>query len=64
MWESYFEIYLKHLEFFTKEDFLLLQDISRNTNSFTVYSTEDGGVRLWILIHYFDDIYELDEEVF
>lgn len=64
MWESYFEIYLKHLEFFTEEDFLLLQDISRNTNSFTVYSTEDGGVRLWILIHYFDDIYELDEEVF
>lgn len=64
MWESYFEIYLKHLEFFTEEDFLLLQDISRNTNSFTVYSTEDGGVRLWILIHYFDDIYELDKEMF
>ena len=64
MWESYFEICLNHLDFFTEEDFLLLQDISRNTNSFTVYSTEDGGVRLWILIHYFDDIYELDEEMF
>lgn len=59
MWESYIEIYLKHLEFCTEEDFLLLQDISRSTNSFTVYSTEDGGIRLWILIHYFDEIYEL-----
>lgn len=57
MWESYIEIYMKHLEFFTEEDFLLLQDISRSTNSFTVQSTEDGGIRLWILIHYFDEIY-------
>lgn len=64
MWESYFEIFLPHLEFCTEEDYMLLQDISRNTNSFTVYSAEDGGVRLWILIHYFDEIYELDEEMF
>lgn len=64
MWESYIEIYLKHLEFFTEEDFLLLQDISRSTNSFTVYSTEDGGIRLWILIHYFDEIYKLEEDAF
>lgn len=61
MWESYIEIFLPHLEFCTKEDYILLQDISRNTNSFTVFSTEDGGVRLWILIHYFDEIYELDK---
>lgn len=64
IWESYIEIYLPFLEFCTDEDFKLLQDISRNTNSFTVYSTEDGGVRLWILIHYFDEIYELDEDLF
>lgn len=64
MWESYIEIFLPHLEFCTDEDFKLLQDISQNTNSFTVYSTEDGGVRLWILIHYFDEVYELDEEMF
>lgn len=62
MWESYIEIFLPHLEFCTEEDYMLLQDISRSTNSFTVYSAEDGGIRLWILIHYFDEVYELEEE--
>ena len=55
-WESYIVLVQPFLEFTTEEEHNLLVDIATKTHIFNVTPTEDGKVRIYIMINYFAEI--------
>lgn len=59
-WESHIIMVLPLLEFYRDSDKGLFLDILKNSHGFNVTATEDGKVRLYILINYFQEIMPKD----
>ncbi len=59
-WESHIIMVLPLLEFYRDSDKELFLDILKNSHGFNVTATEDGKVRLYILINYFQEIMPKD----
>lgn len=55
-WESYIILHLPYFEIVTDEEHELLSDIAKKSHIFDVAGTEDGGVRVYIMINYFNEI--------
>lgn len=55
-WDAHITVELPFLEFSTPEDYSLLSEIASTTNNVTLTATEQGGVKLYIMINYFDEI--------
>lgn len=55
-WDAHIILHLPYFEITTEEEHELLSDIAKKTHLFDVTGTEDGGVRVYIMINYFDEI--------
>ena len=55
-WESTFDLILPFLEFMSESDYELFKDITTKTDCFTVTATEDGNIRVHIIIDYFEEL--------
>ena len=60
-WESHITVTLPFFEIETEEEHSLLADIAKKAHLFTVTATEDGKVKLSIMINYFNDIGDKDD---
>ena len=55
-WYAYIELILSFVEFTSSEELVLLRYISENVQNITISPTNDGKVRMYIQINYFDNI--------
>lgn len=55
-WDSHIDVELPFFECSSPEEYALLADIAAKTNLVTFSATEDGKIRLHIMINYFDEI--------
>ena len=60
-WEAHIYAYLSFSEFSSLEELDLLKDIAVNAQTVTFTATADGGIRLSVLIAYFDVIGDVEE---
>lgn len=60
-WEAHIYAYLPFSEFSSLEELDLLKDIAVNAQTVTFTATPDGGIRLSVLIAYFDVIGDIEE---
>lgn len=59
-WESYIIVILPFFECASKSDITLLKDIAEKSNSMSIQATEDGNIRIYIMINYFAEIGDTD----
>ena len=59
-WEAHIYAYLPFSEFSSLEELELLKDIAVNAQTVTFTATPDGGIRLSVLIAYFDIIGDIE----
>ncbi len=62
-WDSHIIMLLPFMEFDSKDDFELFSDITQNSHSFSISVTDEGLLRVYILINYFDEIVFEDEKM-
>lgn len=55
-YDAHIIVELPHFEFCTPEEFAMLSDIAANTHNVTFSASENGGIILYIMIGYFDEI--------
>ncbi len=55
-YDSYIIVELPYFEANTREEFALLSDIASKAHSVTFEPSKDGGIRLYIMINYFNEI--------
>ena len=60
-WEAHIYAYLPFSEFSSLEELDLLKDIAVNAQTVTFTATADGGIRLSVLIAYFDVIGDVED---
>ena len=60
-WEAHILAYLPFAEFSSLEELELLKDIAVNAQTVTFTATPDGGIRLSVLIAYFDVIGDVED---
>ena len=60
-WQSEITLILPFFEFGNDEAYRLLQDLAFNTHLLNITATEDGNVRIYIMINYFREIIEPSE---
>ena len=59
-WESYITVELPHFEACNLEEFALLSDLASKTDSVTFKASGNGGIRLHVMIGYFDEVEDTD----
>ena len=62
-WLSEINVILPYLEFGDEEEYQLFRDLAAKTHLFTVTATEDGQVRVHVMINYFEEIEDASEAV-
>lgn len=60
-WQSEINLILPFFEFGDNEEYKLLIDLAFNTHLLTITATEDGNVRIHIMINYFREVIEPSE---
>ena len=55
-WDAHIILHLPYFEITTQEEHELLSDIAKKTHLLDITGTEDGGVRVYIMINYFNEI--------
>ena len=59
-WDSHIIMTLPFFELARDEDRELFMDIAQNTHAFNITATENGNVRIYIMINYFQEIMPKD----
>lgn len=62
-WLSEINVILPYLEFGDDDEYELFKDLAAKTHLFTVTATEDGQVRVHVMINYFKEIEDATEAV-
>lgn len=55
-WDAHIILHLPYFEITTQEEHELLSDIAKKTHLLDITGTEEGGVRVYIMINYFNEI--------
>lgn len=55
-WESHIELFLPFVEFGTPDELALLRDISEKAHLVTFSTNEEGGITVYIMINYFEEL--------
>ncbi len=55
-WESHIEMFLPCVEFGTPDELALLRDISEKAHLVTFTANEEGGITVYIMINYFEEL--------
>lgn len=55
-WESHIEMVLPCVEFGTSDELALLRDISEKAHLVTFTTNEEGGITVYIMINYFEEL--------
>ena len=63
-WESRIEVYTDFFEIASDEERELLREIAFGTHSFNITAAENGTVRIFLMIRYFEDLENEPEKPF
>lgn len=59
-WESSIIVILPFFECTSESEAALLKDIAEKSNSMSIQATEDGNIRIYVMINYFSEIGDAD----